>query len=224
MVIVAARKRVGSKIFEISVDFDAAMKVRKGDGDITAALNSNGIYYDVKKGTIASSEDLEKAFGVSNLFEVAEKIIKSGDIEKPQEFRDAEKERRMKKVVDLIVRNAVDQHGKPYTPERIRRALEEAHYHFTDNPAEVQMSEAVEKIKTIIPISIQIKKIKLIIPAQYTGQIYGILQGYTKESEEWKNNGNLEVILLIPAGMQLDFYDRLNGITHGAVQSEEVGK
>lgn len=222
MVYVVARKRVGSKVFEVSVDFEEAMKVKKGTGDITAALNSNGIYYDVDKGTIASHDDLKKAFGTSELFEVAQKLIKDGDLQKPQEFRDAEKERRIKKVVDLIVRNAVDQHGRPYTVERIRRALEEAHYHFTDKPAEAQIGEALEKIKPIIPISIQIKKVKLTIPAQYTGQIYGILQDYTKESEEWKDNGSLQVVLLIPAGMQLDFYDRLNDITHGAVQSEEI--
>lgn len=222
MVYVVAKKRVGSKTYEISVDFDEAMKVRKGEGDITAALNSNNIFYDVNKGTIASGSDLKSAFGTDNLHQVAEKLIKDGELQKPQEFRDAEKEKRIKRVVDLIVRNAVDQHGKPYTEERIRKALDEAHYHFDNKPAEVQMREAVEKIKIIIPISIQIKRIKVTIPAQYTGQVYGVLQEFSKESEEWKDNGDLQVILAIPAGMQLDFYDKLNNVTHGAVQSEEL--
>jgi ribosome maturation protein Sdo1 len=32
----------------------------------------------------------------------------------------------------------------------------------------------------------------------------------------------LQAIINLPSGMQLDFYDKLNHITHGAVQSEEM--
>jgi len=221
MVIVEARKRIGSKTYEVSVDFDEAMKVKNGEGDITTALNSNGVYYDVKKGESASQSDLEKDFGTSDLFDVAKKIIQTGEIQKPQEFRDAEKDKKIKQVVDLILRNAVDQNGNPYTEDRIRRAIQEVHYNFDSRPAEQQMNEVVDKLRPIIPISVQIKKIKLRIPAQFTGQIYGLLKDY-KESEEWLGNGDLEVIVNIPAGMQLDFFDKINGVTHGAVQSEEL--
>ncbi len=221
MVIVEARKRIGSKVYEISVEFDEAMKVKNDEGDITGALNSNAIYYDVKKGTTASQSDLENDFGTSDLHEVAKKIIKTGEIQKPQEFRDSEREKRVKQVVDLILRNAVDQHGKPYTEDRIRRAIDEIHYSFDGRPAEQQMKEVVEKLKPIIPISIQLKRVKLVIPAQYTGQVYGLLQTY-KEKEEWLDNGDLQVIMAIPAGLQIDFYEKLNGVTHGAVMSEEL--
>jgi len=222
MVFVIARKKAAGKNYEISVDFEEAMKFKKGEGDITTTLNSNNIYYDVNKGTIAGNEDLKNGFGTNDLYEVAKKIIKEGEVQKPQEFRDAEKEKKIRQVVNLIVKNAVDQHGTPYTEERIRRALEEIRYPFDNKPIEVQMREAVEKMKSLIPISIQIKKIRLIIPAQYTGQVYGAIQDFTKEKEDWKNNGDLEVVLSLPAGMQLDFYEKLNNITHGAVQSEEI--
>jgi len=61
----------------------------------------------------------------------------------------------------------------------------------------------------------------LIIPAQYTGQVYGLFKDY-KESEDWLPNGSLQVIINMPAGMQIDFYEKLNSITHGAVHSEEL--
>lgn len=221
MVVVEAKKHIGNKTFEISVDFEEAMKVKTGEGDIAVALNSNGIYYNVKEGTVASNLDLKNAFGTTNLHEVAEKIIKEGELQKPQEFRDAEKGRKIKQIVDLILKNAADQHGRPYTEERIKRGIQEIHYHFDNRPAEQQMLDVVEKLKPIIPISIQVKKIKLIIPAQYTGKVYGILQDY-KDNEEWLPNGDLEVTIHIPAGMQLDFYDKLNEITHGAIRSEEI--
>jgi hypothetical protein len=32
----------------------------------------------------------------------------------------------------------------------------------------------------------------------------------------------LEVVVSVPAGMIMDFYDKLNGVTHGAAITEEI--
>jgi len=218
---VEARLRIKGKEYAISVDVDEALKIKKGEGDVTRALNSNAIYTDLSKGHQASKDELEQSFGTSNLYEVAKKIMISGEIQKPQEYRDAERDRKIKEVINMILRNAVDQHGRPYTEDRIRKAVDEAHYNFDNRPAEKQMHDLINKLKTIIPIKLETKKVKLTIPARFTGQVYGILQDY-KESEEWQNNGDLVTIINIPSGMQIDFYEKLNSVTHGAVQSEEI--
>lgn len=218
---VVARTRIKNKHYEISVDLDEALKIKKGTGDITRALNSNQIFYDSKKGDVASVKDLTEAFGTADLYEVAKKIIVSGEVQKPQEYRDAEREMKIKQVITLLMRNAVDQHGRPYTEDRLKKAISEAHYNFDNRPAEQQMNELLEKLKTIIPIRVDTKRVRLVIPARFSGQVYGILKDY-KESEDWLVNGDLQVIINIPAGMQLDFYEKLNGITHGAVVSEEL--
>ncbi len=221
MVNVLARVKIKNKHYEISVDFDEAMKVKKGTGDITRAMNSNGIFYDAKQGNVASQKDLMDDFGTADMHTVATAIIKRGELEKPQEFRDAERELKVKRVIDLIVRNAVDQHGRPYTEDRIRRGIQEVHYNFDNRPSEQQLADVLTKLKTILPIKIETKRVKLIIPARFSGQIYGLLKDH-KEKEEWLPNGDLKVIMNIPSGMQLDFYDKLNNITHGAVVSEEL--
>jgi len=218
---VTARIKVKGKHYEIHVDLDEALKVKQGKGNIVSAIDSDAIYYDLNKGTKASNTDLTDAFGTTEVYKIAQQIITKGEVQKTQEFRDQERENRIKQVVQLIIRNAVDQHGRPYTEERIKRAIEESHFGFDNSPAEQQMPKVVEALKTIIPIRLETKKIKLIIPAQYTGQIYGLLKDY-KENEDWLANGALSVILSIPAGMLLDFYDKLNNITHGTVQSEEI--
>jgi ribosome maturation protein Sdo1 len=41
-------------------------------------------------------------------------------------------------------------------------------------------------------------------------------------SEEWKNNGDLEVVVEMPTALVFDFYDKVNGATGGAVLSEEI--
>ena len=36
------------------------------------------------------------------------------------------------------------------------------------------------------------------------------------------NDGSLEVVVSVPAGMVMDFYDKLNSATHGATVTEEI--
>jgi len=220
---VEARLKVKGKHYEILVDLDEALKFKAGKGSIQSALQSphGNIYHDLRKGTTASKEDLIDAFGTQDAYEIAKKIILSGEVQKNQEFRDTERENKIKQVLNLIIRNSVDQHGRPYTEERLKRALEEAKISIDNRPAEQQLSSIVEKLKNVIPIKLETKKIKLTIPAQYTGQVYGLLKDY-KESEDWLPNGSLQAVINIPAGMQIDFYEKLNNITHGAVQSQEI--
>ncbi|MEK6893550.1 MAG: ribosome assembly factor SBDS [Nanoarchaeota archaeon] len=218
---VTARIKIKGKHYEILVDLDEALKVKAGKGNLAAAIVSQHVYSDIKKGTTVSNADLIDAFGTTDLYSIAKKIITSGEVQKTQEFRDAEKENKIKQVLNLIIKNAVDQNNRPYTEERLKRAIEETHYNFDNRPPEQQMPLLIEKLKILIPIKIETKKIKIIVPASYTGQVYSLLKEY-KQSEEWLSNGSLQAILNIPAGMQLDFYDKLNSITHGAVQSEEI--
>ena len=221
MPMVVARIKVKSKQYEIKVDLDEALKVKQGTGNIVSALDCNAIYYDIKKGELASETDLKDAFGTTDLHEVATKIILKGEVQKTQEFRDAEQEKKVKQVIDLVLRNAVDQNDRPYTEERIRRAVDEVHFNFDNRPPEQQLPDLIHQLKTVIPIKVETKKIKLTIPAQFTGQVYGLVKQYM-EKEEWLSNGDLQVILNIPSGIQIDFYDKINSITHGAAQSEEV--
>ncbi len=218
---VEARINVKGKHFEISVDLDEALKVKNNQGSVQSALQSKGIFYEIKKGTIASTKDLTEAFGTTDVYEIAKHIIQKGEVQKTQEFRDEQREMRVKQVIALILKNASDQHGRPYTEERLKSAIKEVHYSFDSRPVEKQMLELVEKLKEVIPIKIQVKRIKVTVPAQYTGQVYGLLQE-NKESEEWLSNGSLQVILNVPSGLLIDFYDKLNSKTHGAIHAEEL--
>lgn len=218
---VTARMKVKGKHFEIQVNLDEALKVRAGKGDVASALIMPHIYTDIKKGQIASQKELADAFVTTDVYAIATKIITAGEVQKTQEFRDAEREKRVKQVIALLVKNAVDQHGRPYTEERLQRAIEEVRYAFDSRPPEQQLAPLLEKLKTILPIRIESKRIRLVVPARFTAQVYGLLKDY-KESENWLTNGDLEAVINIPAGMQLDFYEKLNATTHGAIQSQEL--
>tara|TARA_Y100000310_G_scaffold320195_1_gene376363 strand:- start:3044 stop:3724 length:681 start_codon:yes stop_codon:yes gene_type:complete len=219
---VTARIKAKGKNYEVKVDLDIALQIQSGSStDIVSALKVDAIYNELSKGTVASQSDLKDAFGTSDTYEVALHIIKKGEVQKTQAFRDDERDMKVKQVVSLIVKNAVDQNGNPYTEDRLKRAIDEVHYSFTAEPAEKQMTALVHALKTVIPIRVETKRIRLTIPAQYTGQIYGIVSEH-KDKEEWLDNGDLSVIVNVPAGLVIDFYEKLNSVTHGAVQSEEL--
>ena len=150
------------------------------------------------------------------------KIIKDGEVQTNQEHRDAEQEKKVKQVVDFLATNAIDPQTKnPHTPERIKSALEQAHINVKNIPIENQIKEIIGAISKVIPIKLETKKVKITIPAIYTGKAYSVITQY-KEEENWLDNGDLQVTAEVPSGIIMDFYDKLNSVTHGAALTEEI--
>ena len=218
-----ARLRSGKLVFETMVDLDNAMKLKRGeDVNINEVIRDTSIYSDQKKGMKAGGAELDNVFGTSNLSSVVEQIVKKGQLEVTQDFRDEAWESRKKQVVDFLVRNAIDSRtNRPFTQDILESAIRESGTKIENKPVEVQISNIIDKLKSIIPIKIETKKIKINVPAVHTGKVYGLLQDY-KEKEEWLNNGDLQITLNIPVGIQMEFYDKLNSITHGSATTEEV--
>lgn len=216
-----ARLRKAGMDFEILVDLDEALKFKKGESAFLS-IGGDRIFRDLKKGNLASKSDLEIAFKTSDVDEVGKIIVKQGDVLTDQLHRDEEKEKKFKQVIDFLSRNAIDpKSGNPITPDRIRLALEQSHVIVKNTPIDSQIPEILEKISSVIPIKIETKKIRIIVPAIQTGKVYGLLSQY-KEKENWMNDGSLEAVVSIPAGLTLDFYDKLNSLTHGSALTEEI--
>lgn len=216
-----ARIKKAGKNFEIIVDLDEALKFRKGLGSSPGA-ESDKIFTDLKKGLIASQIELKFAFGTNEPNAIISEIVRKGEILTTQDYRDEEREKKIKQVVDFLVKNSVDPRtGNPHTSERIKNALEQAHVNIKNIPVENQIKDILDEITKIIPISVKMKKIRVTIPAIHTGKAYGIFGSY-KESEEWLANGSLQANLNIPSGMLMAFYDKLNSVTHGSALTEEI--
>jgi ribosome maturation protein SDO1 len=220
---VPAKLTIKGKRFEVLVDVEKAMQFRQGKPvSMANILATDSVFYDIKKGLKASESDLVAVFGSADAKVAAERIIKNGEIEVPAEFRDKAREDRIKQVIDFLSRNALDPTtGKPHTASRIQSALEQAGINVDNRPVEEQIPKILDKLRPIIPIKIETKKIEVRIPAVHTGKVYGLVQEY-KEKEEWLNNGDLMVIVNLPAGMQMSFYDKLNAVTHGSAIVQEI--
>lgn len=216
-----AKIRKGSQHYEVIVDMDDAIAFKSGKSDFLN-IEADRVFTDSKKGDLASRSELEAAFGTSDPLEVAKIIVKQGDVQTDQAHRDEEKEQKVKQVVDFLSRNAMDpQSRRPISPERIKSALNEARVNIKNMPVENQIQEIVNELTKVIPIKLETRRIKVIIPAIQTGKAYGVLSQY-KERENWLSDGSLEAIMNIPAGVLMDFYDKLNSVTHGSAMAEEL--
>ena len=221
MVDTTARIKKAGKNFEILVDLDQALAFRKGQGDSPGA-ESDRIFKDLKKGMVASQEDLKEAFGTLDAEEIIRRIVKEGEVLTTQDYRDEEREKRVKQVVDFLATNAIDpKTGNPHTAERIKSALEQAHVNIKNVPVENQVSDILQELTKILPITIKVKRLRVTIPAMHTGRAYGVINPY-KANEEWQNDGSLKVELNVPAGAVMSFYDKLNSVTHGSALTEEI--
>ena len=221
---VIARLKKGEEHFEILVDpYAAADFIDGSDIDIVQSLAIDAVFKDSKKGTHASEELLQKNFGTEDIAEIAKQIILKGDIQLTTEQRHKMQENKKNRIVEKIVRNAMDPKTKsPHPRQRIELAMKEAKVHIDPfKPVGEQVKATIEALRPIIPISMDRIKISVNIPAQYTGKAYGIVRNYgVLERENWQSDGSWLGIIRIPAGMQNDFYDKLNGVAKGNISTK----
>lgn len=220
--VVARIKRTG-KHYEIMVDVDKALEFKKTKkGFIRDIVSIERVFHDGKKGTVVAEDELKQSFGTSDFNAIAGKILLDGEIQVPLEYKRQETSQKLKQIIDFLSKNAIDPRtNNPHTPRAIEQALSQAGISVDNRPLQDQIPKILEKLKPIIPIRIKTKKIKLRIMAQDTGKIYGLITPY-KEKEEWLSDGSLQCIVNIPSGLQMEFYDKLNSITHGAALTSEI--
>ena len=216
---VVAKLHIRGNIFEILVDCENALKLRKG-GDINLddVLATNDIFSDVKKGKHASN--LNKFFNTEDKKEIAKQIIKKGEIQLTTEYKNKLREEKKRKIIELIHANAVNpENSLPHPITRIEIAMHEAKVRIDEfKSAEEQVRAVIDKLRPILPIKYEVREIAVKIPAQYAGRSYSVLKKYGKMlKEEWGNDGSLIVALEIPGGLQMELIDKLNDLTKGSV-------
>lgn len=223
---VVAKLKLNGIYYEVLVDCDKALGFRSGQlKDVEDALATKDIFNDVKKGEHASF--LKESFGTADTRKIAERIIREGEIQITAAHKNKLRDELRKKIVHLIHRNAINpQTGLPHPPARIEAALEEAKVKIDEfKTAEQQVAEVVGKIRGIIPLAYETREVLVKIPAKFAGQSFGVVKQQGKIlKEDWQGNGNLHLLVEIPAGLQVELQDKLNSFTKGGAELSVVGR
>ena len=194
------------KNFEIAVNPDLAVSFKEGDEiEIEELVNAQEIFEDMKKGLFAKTQDLNTVFQTTDFNEIVHIMLEKGELQFTQKYREDLRDRKRKKVINLIHINAVNpKTGLPHPTARIESAMAEAKVKIDNlKRAQDQMNDIVNKLRPILPISVEKIKLELDIPAVSAAKLYGKLAGYGQIiKENWLNDGSLSVVLEIPAGLR----------------------
>ena len=110
----------------------------------------------------------------------------------------------------------------PHPRQRIELAMDEAGVHVDPfKPVKEQVKTTIEALQSFIPLSIASVRISVKIPSQFIGKSYGVVRNFgTLEQEDWQSDGSWIGIIKLPAGLQAEFYDKLNDVTKGNVSTK----
>ncbi|MFB6094263.1 MAG: ribosome assembly factor SBDS [Halanaeroarchaeum sp.] len=225
---VTARLESHGARFEVLIDPDAALAMKRGEfeGDLEDVIAARDVFENASRGDRPAEEDLETVFGTTEPLEIIPEVVESGEIQITAEQRKEMEERKHRRLVEKIARNAVNPQmdDAPHPPDRIEAALEEAGFDVDPmEPVESQVDDALDALRPVIPIRFDEVTVAVQVPAEYAGSAQSQIRQYGDlEREEWQADGSWVGVLTFPAGMQNDFYDLVNDITSGAAETRII--
>jgi len=219
-----ARISKSGEKFEILVKPDPALDFKMGKQlGISQLLVIDEIYSDAGKGTRASADKLQKAFGTEDPVAIAEEIMKHGELQLTTDQRRQLVEDKRKQIVAFIARNCIDpRSGTPHPPIRIEQAMAQVKYSIDPfKTADEQAKDVIDELRALLPIKMEQMRVAVKILAEYAAKGYGAVKGYgTISREEWQADGSLVAVVEMPAGVYGPFVERLGKITQGTIQAK----
>jgi len=217
--------KVRYKDYEIMVEPDLAKeaKLEGKDHDIQRLLFVQEVFKDADKGERASADDLDEDFGTRQVMEAADEIFEKGEMQLTTDQKREMRQDKYKQVVNMIARRAMDpKTGNPHPPQRVENALEEAGFNADAmEDVEAQFEDAIEKIRPIIPVSLEKKTVAIRIPNDKAGKAYDLLKRKADiKDEEWGNEYFMARVTM-PAGVLTELMEELQEMTGGQVQMSE---
>jgi ribosome maturation protein SDO1 len=223
---VIARWETQGSRFEVLVDPEAVQALKDGKTvDLSDKLALEVVFKDAKKGDKISEEHLEKTFHTRDLAEIARQIVLKGEVQVTTEQRHKLQEAKHRQIVATIARNAMNpQTGAPHPASRIEAAMLEAKVHVDPfRPVDAQVQEVLAKLRPLLPIRLDVVKVRVRVPGQHYPRVIGEVRGLGRILEEtWLSDGSWNGIVEIPAGVQTELYEKLNARTKGAAETALV--
>ncbi|MEM5830066.1 MAG: ribosome assembly factor SBDS [Candidatus Aenigmatarchaeota archaeon] len=190
--VIARLEKKGNK-FEILVDPFKAFEFKQGKSyKIEEILAVNDVFKDARKAERVSANELKQFFGTTDIYKIAEEILKNGEIQIPTELKRKLIEEKKNQIINLIAKRFVNpQNGLPHPPQRIALALEQAKVSidpFID--AEVQLENVVKELKKIIPLRIEFSILEVKVPLNVGSKIMNELKRMKINilEERWTEN------------------------------------
>ncbi|MDX1746215.1 MAG: ribosome assembly factor SBDS [Halobacteriales archaeon] len=225
---VTARLESHGTRFEVLVDPDAALAIKRGefDGELEDVIAAEDVFEDASRGDRPAEEDLEAVFETTDPMEIIPEVIRRGEIQITADQRREMQEQKRRQLINLIARNAINPQmdDAPHPPDRIEAALEEAGFRVDPmEPVESQVDDALEALRPVIPIRFEEITVAVQIPAEHAGSGQARVREFgSLDKEEWQPDGSWVGVLEFPAGMQDEFYSLVNEVSRGEAETRII--
>ncbi|TKA55762.1 hypothetical protein B0A53_02898 [Rhodotorula sp. CCFEE 5036] len=194
------RLKKGGKRFEIACYSNTVRAWRTGaQTDLSEVIQIESVFTNVSKGAVASADDLQKAFGTSDVKEVMMQILKKGELQVGEKERAVELEELRREICTEVASRCVDPNTqRPHTVGMIEKAMNEIGYN-------VQGSKALDLIKVLqakktLPIARAQMRVRVTMSSKEGKKLKEkIMPLVTKvEDDEWSEEW--ELVALIDPG------------------------
>jgi ribosome maturation protein SDO1 len=216
---VVAKLKKGGSNFEVLVDCDLAVELKEGkDIEMSDVLAVEEIFSDSKKGLKASENQVKQLFNTDNVADAAREIIIDGVVQITAAHKAKLLDEKRKRIINLIHMNGVNPKTKlPYPPTLIESAFREAKINVNEfDSVERQVQAILKKIQAVLPITFETKDISVQVPAKFASKAFPLIKNWGNlVKNEWQSDGSWNGLIEIPAGLQDEFFDKVNALTHG---------
>ena len=210
---VTARLESHGARFEVLVDPDAALAIRRGEfkGELEDVIAAEDVFEDASRGDCPAESDIENVFGTTDPLEIIPEVIREGEIQITADQRREMQEQKRRQLINIIARNAINPQmdGAPHPPDRIESALKETDFRIDAmDTVENQIDDALDALRPVIPIRFEEVTMAAQVPADHAGSAQAQIRQFGDlVREEWQNDGSWIGVVEFPAGLQNDFYE-----------------
>ena len=225
---VTARLESHGARFEVLVDPDAALAIKRGefDGDLEEVIAAEDVFENASRGDRPAESDVKDVFDTTEPLQIIPEVIQRGEIQITAEQRREMQERKRRQLINRIARNAINPQmdDAPHPPDRIESALEQTDFRIDPmQPVEPQVDDALDALRPVIPIRFEEVTMAVQIPAEHAGSAQAQIRSFGDlEREEWQADGSWIGVLTFPAGMRNDFYEVVNEHSSGEADTRLV--
>ena len=202
---VLARMEKSGKRYEVLVDPELVEQFKENPDSVRIddLLAMDEVFHDARDGERPTSEAIENTFATQDIVQITQIILEKGTIQLTTNQRKIMVDKMRQQIIHHIHSQAVDPKTKsPHPKTRIELALDECRYSVDPfKRLEDQVKDAVEKLKSLIPLSFESVKLAFKISGTTMGKVNQILRPYLKK-EGWLEDGSWACVIECPGGMK----------------------
>lgn len=210
------RYKKGKQSFEIITKPNSVRLYKEGKLSWNKVLVADAIFINSKKGNIAKSSDLVKAFNTDDVDKCAQMIIKDGEAQVSATERKEDMKKHRQAIIGYLHNNYLDDKGLPHPTIRLESVLNEVKVRIDPSrPVQKQSEEIIKKMQGKLIFKKGVVDYTLILKHAYAKKCTGIIYKYCGDPKDsWNEVGCTWKLQIAPREFDA-FMNDLNKITQG---------